>query len=47
MITKLKHGAKGRFAALEVDKRRKERQNLVLERMSLRNEAVAVGPVAA
>lgn len=47
MITKLKHGAKGRFAALDVDRRRKERQNLVLERMNMRNEAVAVGPVAA
>jgi ATP-dependent helicase IRC3 len=49
MITKLKHGARGRFAALDADKRRRERQNLVLEQMNMRklNETVSVGPVLA
>lgn len=49
MITKLKHGARGRFATLDADKRRRERQNLVLEQMNMRklNETVSVGPVLA
>lgn len=45
MITKLKHGARGRFASLEVDKRRRERQNVLLEQRRKANEAVSVGPV--
>ncbi|KAI1142217.1 P-loop containing nucleoside triphosphate hydrolase protein [Hypoxylon sp. FL0543] len=50
MITKLRHGARGRFAALDADRKRKERrQNLAREKeeaMRLR-EKVAVGPLAA
>ncbi|KAI0387592.1 P-loop containing nucleoside triphosphate hydrolase protein [Hypomontagnella monticulosa] len=48
MITKLRHGARGRFATLDADRRRKERQeSLEQERektMQLR-ERVAVGPL--
>lgn len=49
MITKIKHGARGRFASIEADKRRKERQELVLEQARMRrlNEFVSVGPLAA
>ncbi|KAB5540446.1 P-loop containing nucleoside triphosphate hydrolase protein [Coniochaeta sp. 2T2.1] len=47
MITKIKHGARGRFASIEADKRRKERQEMVLEQARTRkmNERVAVGPL--
>ncbi|KAH8912839.1 P-loop containing nucleoside triphosphate hydrolase protein [Coniochaeta sp. PMI_546] len=49
MITKIKHGARGRFAGIEADKRRKERQELVLEQARMRrlNEIVSVGPLEA
>jgi ATP-dependent helicase IRC3 len=47
MITKIKHGARGRFASIEADKRRKERQDMVLEQARMRrmNEVVSVGPL--
>ncbi|ROT38682.1 P-loop containing nucleoside triphosphate hydrolase protein [Sodiomyces alkalinus F11] len=47
MITKIKHGAKGRFADLEARKRRMQRRALRLEqRDALRQrERVSVGPV--
>ncbi|TPX15003.1 uncharacterized protein E0L32_004833 [Thyridium curvatum] len=47
MITKLKHGARGRFAGLEADRRRRERQSIVLEREQARRqgEHITVGPV--
>jgi ATP-dependent helicase IRC3 len=47
MITKIKHGARGRFAGIEADKRRKERRQLVLEQAKMRrmNEVVSVGPL--
>lgn len=49
MITKIKHGARGRFASIEADKRRKERQQLILDQARARrmNEVVSVGPLAA
>ncbi|PKS08923.1 hypothetical protein jhhlp_003536 [Lomentospora prolificans] len=47
MITKVKHGARGRFAALGVERRKKQREEMkiesVLERR--RREKVSVGPV--
>ncbi|OTA63815.1 P-loop containing nucleoside triphosphate hydrolase protein [Hypoxylon sp. EC38] len=50
MITKLRHGARGHFATLEANRRRKERQeSLVQERekaMYLR-EKVSIGPLSA
>ena len=48
MITKLKHGARGRFASMETDKRRKERQEIQLGRVKERNlrETVTVGPLS-
>ncbi|OIW32485.1 P-loop containing nucleoside triphosphate hydrolase protein [Coniochaeta ligniaria NRRL 30616] len=48
MITKIKHGARGRFASIEADKRRKERRELVLEQAKMRrmNEVVSVGPLS-
>lgn len=47
MITKIKHGARGRFAGLEADKKRRNRQESVLEQAKARKlrEHVAVGPV--
>ncbi len=47
MITKIKHGARGRFAELGADRRRKEKQSLAAEqdRMRKLREKVAVGPV--
>ncbi|KAI0009717.1 P-loop containing nucleoside triphosphate hydrolase protein [Xylariaceae sp. FL0662B] len=48
MITKLRHGARGRFAAHEADRRRIERQNMAREQekaMRLR-EQVSVGPLS-
>lgn len=47
MITKLKHGAKGRFATLEADRRRAGRAQLKVEQeRALRNrEKVSVGPL--
>lgn len=47
MITKIKHGARGRFADLESVKRRRERHDLLLEQERERRvrETVSVGPV--
>lgn len=49
MITKLKHGARGRFAEFEADKRRVEREKLKVEQEAAfkRNEEVSVGPLLA
>jgi ATP-dependent helicase IRC3 len=49
MITKIKHGARGRFASIGADKRRKERQEFVLGQAKMRrlNEVVSVGPLPA
>lgn len=49
MITKIKHGARGRFADLQTRKRKKERQVAQQEQdmERRRRERVAVGPVAA
>jgi len=44
MITKLKHGARGRFAGIEAGRRRKEKIAVLGERLRAR-ETVAVGPV--
>lgn len=44
MITKLKHGAKGRFAAHDAERRRKRRQ-LAQEMEKKARETVSVGPV--
>ncbi|KAI1075613.1 P-loop containing nucleoside triphosphate hydrolase protein [Whalleya microplaca] len=49
MISKVRHGARGRFRALEADQRRKQRQQLAQEQkeaMRLR-ENVTVGPLSA
>ncbi|KAI3318616.1 P-loop containing nucleoside triphosphate hydrolase protein [Xylariaceae sp. AK1471] len=49
MITKVRHGARGRFATLEADRRRKERKVSLREQeeaMKLR-EQVSVGPLLA
>ncbi|KAJ9133776.1 p-loop containing nucleoside triphosphate hydrolase protein [Coniochaeta hoffmannii] len=48
MITKIRHGARGRFASIEAHKRRKERQELVLQQARMRrmNEVVSVGPLS-
>ena len=47
MITKLKHGARGRFADYEAGKRRKERKDLGLQKHKerLQRETVSVGPI--
>ena len=47
MITKIKHGARGRFADMEADRRRHERRSLAAEQESLlrQRETVSVGPV--
>ena len=47
MITKLKHGARGRFASLEADRRRegKARLKLEQERGLREREKVSVGPL--
>lgn len=49
MITKVKHGARGRFATLDADRRRKERRASHVEQESERKlrEKVTVGPVMA
>ncbi|RYP38150.1 hypothetical protein DL767_002667 [Monosporascus sp. MG133] len=49
MITKLRHGARGWFSSLDVDRRRKEKQMLASEqRQAMRlREKVTVGPLAA
>ncbi|KAI2469949.1 P-loop containing nucleoside triphosphate hydrolase protein [Annulohypoxylon bovei var. microspora] len=50
MITKLKHGARGRFATIDADRRRKERkQTMVQEREKAiqQREKVTVGPLLA
>lgn len=49
MITKIKHGARGRFADLQTSKRKKERQVAQQEQEMerKRRERVTVGPVAA
>ncbi|KOS17871.1 putative mitochondrial ATP-dependent helicase irc3 [Escovopsis weberi] len=46
MITKLKHGARGQFARIEAAQRRREKQALVAENKSTR-EQVRVGPLSA
>ncbi|KAH8681430.1 P-loop containing nucleoside triphosphate hydrolase protein [Xylariales sp. PMI_506] len=47
MITKWKHGARGRFALIVADKRKKERQILKAEqdKMRSRAEQISVGPL--
>lgn len=47
MITKIKHGARGRFAAIEADRRREGRARLKLEQEQAlkQRERVSVGPV--
>ncbi|KAK1755741.1 P-loop containing nucleoside triphosphate hydrolase protein [Echria macrotheca] len=47
MITKLKHGARGRFASLEAEKRKRIRSSLSAEKEQARRtgDAIAVGPV--
>ncbi|KAK8011308.1 P-loop containing nucleoside triphosphate hydrolase protein [Apiospora arundinis] len=49
MITKLKHGARGRFSALNADRRKKQRQAVTLEQLEARKlrEVVSVGSLAA
>lgn len=49
MITKIKHGARGRFATLDADRRRRERQATLVEQGKARKERerVTVGPLAA
>ncbi|KAI5455563.1 P-loop containing nucleoside triphosphate hydrolase protein [Mariannaea sp. PMI_226] len=44
MITKLKHGARGQFAKLEAEQKRREKQAAVAE-LKERRERVMVGPV--
>ncbi|EFY98975.1 DNA or RNA helicase, superfamily II [Metarhizium robertsii] len=46
MITKLKHGARGQFARIEAEQRRREKQTNILEARQSR-ERVTVGPVMA
>ncbi|KAK0735854.1 P-loop containing nucleoside triphosphate hydrolase protein [Apiosordaria backusii] len=48
MITKIKHGAKGRFAELEADKKRRNKKSMYeqLERERREREKVSVGPLA-
>ncbi|OAA47749.1 DEAD/DEAH box helicase [Metarhizium rileyi] len=46
MITKLKHGARGQFARIEAEQRRRERQTNISE-TRLNRERVQVGPVMA
>ncbi len=49
MITKIKHGARGRFAGMESSRRRKEKHTALQERERLQRlrEKVSVGPVLA
>jgi len=49
MITKIKHGARGRFTELEAGRRRRERETALLERERLQRlrEEVTVGPLGA
>lgn len=47
MITKFKHGARGRFADLSAVKKRKKKQILLLEKDKRLRETVSVGSVAA
>ncbi|KAK8128278.1 P-loop containing nucleoside triphosphate hydrolase protein [Apiospora sp. TS-2023a] len=49
MITKIKHGARGRFTTLAADRRRKQRQATTLEQQEARKlrEVVSVGSLAA
>ncbi|KXX80286.1 putative mitochondrial ATP-dependent helicase irc3 [Madurella mycetomatis] len=48
MITKIKHGARGRFASIEAVKRRRQRSAAAveLERARRRSEMVSVGPLS-
>lgn len=46
MITKLKHGARGQFAKIEAEQRRREKQTSAID-SKLDRERVRVGPVAA
>jgi ATP-dependent helicase IRC3 len=45
MITKIKHGARGRFSAMDAGRRRRERQSVV-ERAKRDRERVSVGPLS-
>jgi ATP-dependent helicase IRC3 len=45
MITKLKHGARGQFAKIEVEQRRRDKQQTLLD-ARMERERVRVGPVA-
>ena len=47
MITKLKHGARGRFIGMEADQRRRLKRELASEQAKMRsqNEVVSVGPL--
>ncbi|KAI0840828.1 P-loop containing nucleoside triphosphate hydrolase protein [Hypoxylon sp. FL0890] len=50
MITKLRHGARGRFATLEADRKRLERQQTLAqerEKAMQQRERVSVGPLSA
>ncbi|KAI1461468.1 P-loop containing nucleoside triphosphate hydrolase protein [Annulohypoxylon moriforme] len=50
MITKLRHGARGRFAALDADRKRKERKQIMeqeKEKVIRQREKVVVGPLLA
>ena len=46
MITKLRHGARGRFATIDANRRRREKQVLADEQRTAR-EKVSIGPLAA
>ncbi|KXJ92294.1 P-loop containing nucleoside triphosphate hydrolase protein [Microdochium bolleyi] len=45
MITKIRHGARGRFAAYSVDRRRRERQDESRRRDQMKGEVAGVGPL--
>jgi ATP-dependent helicase IRC3 len=47
MITKFKHGARGRFSGIEAQRRRRDRQTVVSEQLAARQlrEKVSVGPL--
>ncbi|KAI0888838.1 P-loop containing nucleoside triphosphate hydrolase protein [Annulohypoxylon maeteangense] len=50
MITKLRHGARGRFATLDADRKRKERKQIMAqekEKVIQEREKVVVGPLLA
>ena len=47
MITKLKHGARGRFSDIQAERKRHERrqEKAVMEELMKRREVVRVGPL--